>query len=157
MIARPKISRNEWKPAELGAFEVGNFALLSCPGDDLQAWYHATFSGELYRLRGAFWWKEAILPDYASHPIGAASDDKAEKLLCSPNTIYTAMAATMYTIRSTLAEREYDLFEKLTTAGVTVLKHPFRSGRPTKKRFQLSLVQGDMYLFMYAGTFATSA
>ncbi|EGB04582.1 hypothetical protein AURANDRAFT_72486 [Aureococcus anophagefferens] len=32
MIARPKISRNEWKPAELGAFEVGNFALLSCPG-----------------------------------------------------------------------------------------------------------------------------
>merc|ERR1712091_739986 len=32
MIARPKISRNEWKSAELGAFEVGNFALLSCPG-----------------------------------------------------------------------------------------------------------------------------
>ena len=32
MIARPKISRNEWKPAELGAFEVGNFALLSRPG-----------------------------------------------------------------------------------------------------------------------------
>ena len=31
-IARPKISRNEWKPAERGAFEVGNFALLSCPG-----------------------------------------------------------------------------------------------------------------------------
>ena len=29
MIARPKISRNEWKPAERGAFEVGNFALLS--------------------------------------------------------------------------------------------------------------------------------
>ena len=33
MIARPKVSRNEWKPAERGAFEVGNFALLSCPGD----------------------------------------------------------------------------------------------------------------------------
>ena len=32
MIARPKISRNEWKLAELGAFEVGNFAPLSCPG-----------------------------------------------------------------------------------------------------------------------------
>ena len=26
MIARPKISRNEWKTAEIGAFEVGNFA-----------------------------------------------------------------------------------------------------------------------------------
>ena len=32
MIARPKVSRNEWKTAEIGAFEVGNFALLSCPG-----------------------------------------------------------------------------------------------------------------------------
>ena len=31
MIARPKISRNEWETAEIGAFEVGNFALLSCP------------------------------------------------------------------------------------------------------------------------------
>ena len=34
MIARPKISRNEWKPAEIGAFEVGNFALFCCPGGD---------------------------------------------------------------------------------------------------------------------------
>ncbi|KAK7250161.1 hypothetical protein SO694_0000651 [Aureococcus anophagefferens] len=32
MIARPKISRNKWKLAEIGAFEVGNFALLCCPG-----------------------------------------------------------------------------------------------------------------------------
>ena len=36
MIARPKISRNEWKTAEIGAFEVGNFALLSCPAGDLR-------------------------------------------------------------------------------------------------------------------------
>ena len=32
MIARPEISRNEWEMAERGAFQVGNFALLSCPG-----------------------------------------------------------------------------------------------------------------------------
>ena len=32
MIPRPKISRNEWKPTEIGAFEVGNFAPFSCPG-----------------------------------------------------------------------------------------------------------------------------
>ena len=32
MIARPKISRNEWKTAERGAFEVGNFAPFCCPG-----------------------------------------------------------------------------------------------------------------------------
>ena len=31
MIARPKISQNEWKTAEIGAFEVGNFALFCCP------------------------------------------------------------------------------------------------------------------------------
>ena len=31
MIARPRISRNEWNTAEIGAFEVGNFALFSCP------------------------------------------------------------------------------------------------------------------------------
>ena len=37
MIARPKISRNERKPAELGAFEVGKFAPLSCPGGTRRA------------------------------------------------------------------------------------------------------------------------
>ena len=36
MIARPKISRNEWKTAEIGAFEVGNVALFSCPALDLR-------------------------------------------------------------------------------------------------------------------------
>merc|ERR1712091_831378 len=35
MIARPKISRNEWKTAEKGAFEVGNFALFCCPAVDV--------------------------------------------------------------------------------------------------------------------------
>ena len=33
MIARPKISRNERKTAEIGAFEVGNFAPFCCPGE----------------------------------------------------------------------------------------------------------------------------
>jgi hypothetical protein len=32
MIARPKISRNDWNTAERGAFEVGNFAPFSRPG-----------------------------------------------------------------------------------------------------------------------------
>ena len=32
MIARPKISRNEWKTTDIGAFEVGNFAPFCCPG-----------------------------------------------------------------------------------------------------------------------------
>jgi hypothetical protein len=123
--------------------------------EDLQAWYHHTFSNELYRLRGPFWWREAVLPDYKHHNIVQDDDPDedrrkaAERILCSPGTTYTAMAATMYTIRATLAEEEYSLFESLTTTGVSVTKHPFRSGRPSQKTFQLSLVQGDMYLYMY--------
>ena len=123
--------------------------------EDLQAWYHHTFSDELYRLRGPFWWREAVLPDYKHHNIVQDDDPDedrrkaAERILCSPGTTYTAMAATMYTIRATLAEEEYSLFESLTTTGVSVTKHPFRSGRPSQKTFQLSLVQGDMYLYMY--------
>ena len=35
MIPRPKISRNEWKPTEIGAFEVGIFAPFSCPEGDV--------------------------------------------------------------------------------------------------------------------------
>ena len=31
MIARPKISRNEWKTTEIGAFEAGNVALVARP------------------------------------------------------------------------------------------------------------------------------
>mmetsp|Transcript_20151 Transcript_20151/g.24982 ORF Transcript_20151/g.24982 Transcript_20151/m.24982 type:complete len:192 (-) Transcript_20151:1545-2120(-) len=80
------------------------------------------------------------------HPIITNID---EKDLSSPSTTYTAMAATMYTVRGRLAPAEYSLFEQLTTQGAVVLKHPFRTGRPQKKRFQLSLVQGDMYLYMY--------
>ena len=123
--------------------------------EDLQAWYHHTFSDELYRLRGPFWWREAVLPEYKHHNFAQDEDPDedrrkaAERILCSPGTTYTAMAATMYTIRATLAEKEYALFEALTTTGVSVTKHPFRSGRPSKKTFQLSLVQGDMYLYMY--------
>jgi hypothetical protein len=36
MIARPKISRNEWKTTEIGASKVGNFAFFSCPGAHLR-------------------------------------------------------------------------------------------------------------------------
>ena len=47
MIARPKISRNEWKPAERGAFEVANFALLSCPGGDRRSVWACLVCGTL--------------------------------------------------------------------------------------------------------------
>ena len=117
--------------------------------DDLQAWYHNIFHDELYRLKGPFWYKEAALQDYSHHPIKKATPaDTPSSVLCTPDMTYSTMAATMYSIRELLGDPEYALFEKLTADGVTVMKHP-RTGRPQKKLFQLSLVQGDMYLFMY--------
>ena len=32
MIARPKMSQNEWKTTEIRASKVGNFSPFSCPG-----------------------------------------------------------------------------------------------------------------------------
>ena len=35
MIARPKMSQNEWKTIEIRASKVGNLSPFSCPGDTL--------------------------------------------------------------------------------------------------------------------------
>ena len=53
MIARPKISRNEWKTAEIGAFEVGNFALLSCPAEHGHAGVLEVGRREVHGVDGA--------------------------------------------------------------------------------------------------------
>ncbi|KAH8050289.1 hypothetical protein JL722_11495 [Aureococcus anophagefferens] len=57
MIARPKISRNEWKMTEIGASKVGNFAPLSRPGASLkQAQAFGGPSDEMVLIeRGAFY------------------------------------------------------------------------------------------------------
>ena len=34
MIARPKMSQNEWKTTEIRASKVGNVSPFSCPGED---------------------------------------------------------------------------------------------------------------------------
>jgi hypothetical protein len=57
MIARPKISRNERKTTEIGAFEVGNFAPFSCPGAvalDAEWWKGYWYRGQalLGQLKG---------------------------------------------------------------------------------------------------------
>lgn len=117
--------------------------------EDLQAWYHSVFRTELYRTKGPFWHKEALLQDYRRHPMKTVNrNDTPESVLCTPDMTYATMAATMYTIREKLSEEEYRLFEKLTSDGSIILKHG-RKGSPQKKLFQLSLVQGEMYLFMY--------
>jgi hypothetical protein len=41
---------------------------------DLQAWYHSTFHKEVYRLRGPFWFKDAVMPLYVfCYPIDLPS------------------------------------------------------------------------------------
>ena len=40
MIARPKMSQNEWKTTEIRASKVGNFSPFSCPGTDPDAVWH---------------------------------------------------------------------------------------------------------------------
>lgn len=75
-------------------------------------------------------------------------EDTPSSVLCTPDMTYATMAATMYTIREMLEPGEYKLFERLTSEGLSILKQP-RTGRATGKLFQLSLVQGEMYLFMY--------
>ena len=37
MIARPKMSQNEWKTTEIQASKVGNFSPFSCPGEEKEA------------------------------------------------------------------------------------------------------------------------
>ena len=76
MIARRKISRNEWKTTEIGAFEVGNFALFSCPGAERRerARYEALLDGAarggtvggLYAASGFAWLFSAFGLSYAA-------------------------------------------------------------------------------------------
>ena len=59
MIARPKISRNERKTTEIGAFEVGNFAPFCCPGLRMDEAFRANDDGKVVVLidcRGGARW-----------------------------------------------------------------------------------------------------
>jgi len=58
MIARPNISRNESKTADREAFEVGNFALISCPGAHVEI--------HLDGFVQAYWLEAAAFHDEAS-------------------------------------------------------------------------------------------
>eukprot|EP00605_Chrysophyceae_sp_TOSAG23-4_P000065 GSChrysophyteH1.ASY1.ANO1.67.1 assembled CDS len=131
---------------------------------DLQAWYHSLFFEEIYRLRGPFWYREAVLPIYQTKGHNALQAQAMTQLeetalshvLCSPDTSYGDVAGQMYVVQA-LLEMEKDsaalfaLFQELTTKGVQVIKCP-RSGRPARKSFRLSFVEGAIYL-TWAGKF----
>ncbi len=118
---------------------------------DLQAWYHAVFNRDVYRLRGAFWYRDAILPSYrksyslVDHQLSPLEEAALSNVLCSPDTTYGDVAGQMFVMQEVVKPELYDLFQKLSAQGAMITKYP-RQGRPSKKLFRLSYVDGHIYL-----------
>jgi ACT domain-containing protein len=119
--------------------------------NDLQAWYHSAFSNEIYRLKGAFWYRDALLPTYKdsyglveSH-LTPLEEAALSHILCSPGTTYGDVAGQMFTVQAMVDASLYALFSTLCSNGSLATKYP-RSGRPSKKLFRFSFVEGSIYL-----------
>jgi hypothetical protein len=125
--------------------------------NDLQAWYHSIFHEEVYRLRGPFWFRDAVLPvyrkSYAIVDTGMTSLEEAAvaHVLCSPDTTYGDVAGHMFVVQAISTDNEYTLFQSLVSQGFPVIKYP-RMGRPAKKHFRISFVEGSVY-FTWKGKF----
>ena len=68
-------------------------------------------------------------------------------VLCSPDTSYGDVAGQMYIVQALVSSSLYSLFQQLAANGAHVIKYP-RSGRPAKKLFRFSFVEG-MHVCMY--------
>lgn len=135
---------------------------------DLQAWYHALFYQEVhfgfqhhfifllyllqvYRLRGHFWYKDAVLPvykqsyDLIDNALTPLEEAALAHVLCSPDTSYGDVAGQMFVVQALISPRQFTLFQQLAAQGAQVIKYP-RSGRPAKKLFRFSFVEGNIYL-----------
>lgn len=118
---------------------------------DLQAWYHALFHKEVYRLRGHFWYKDAVLPSYRAsydlvdNALTALEEAALAHILCSPDTTYGDVAGQMFVVQNLLSPELNALFNHLATEGQYITKYP-RQGRPAKKMFRFSFVEGNIYL-----------
>eukprot|EP01038_Epipyxis_sp_PR26KG_P013873 gene13873-18606_t len=118
---------------------------------DLQAWYHAVFYQEVYRLRGQFWYKDAVLPvykqsyDLVDNVLTPLEEAALAHVLCSPDTSYGDVAGQMFVVQSLISPKQFALFQQLAAQGAQVVKYP-RSGRPAKKLFRFSFVEGNIYL-----------
>lgn len=118
---------------------------------DLQAWYHALFYQEVYRLRGYFWYKDAVLPTYRAsydlvdNALTTLEEAALAHILCSPDTTYGDVAGQMFVVQKLLSTELFALFNRLATEGILITKYP-RQGRPAKKLFRFSFVEGNIYL-----------
>lgn len=118
---------------------------------DLQAWYHAVFCNEVYRLRGPFWYRDAVLPQYRhsldliDQALTPLEEAALAHVLCSPDTTYGDVAGQMMVVQAVVSPELYSLFQDLSAKGAHVIKCP-RQGRPAKKLFRFSFVEGSVYL-----------
>lgn len=129
---------------------------LANQGLDLQAWYHAIYYKEVYRPRGLFWYRDAVLPTYRSsydlveHSLSALEEAALAHVLCSPETSYGDVAGQMFVVQAVVNRPPlFTLFQKLTAEGMTIAKVP-SSGQISKKLFRFSFVEGSIY-FTWSG------
>lgn len=143
-----KVSNDEYMINDRNRWRLHTASNLD---NDLQAWYHTLFYLEVYRLRGFFWYRDAVLPMYRTSYsiINSGQSTQLEEsvissLLCSPDTTYGDAAGQMYVVQEITTPEEYTLFQTLGTHGVEIIKYP-RMGRPAKKLFRFSFVEGRIY------------
>lgn len=124
----------------------------SSTGKDLQAWYHAVFFREIYRLPGAFWYKDAMLSTYrkAYSPSIDTTLTQLEEaalahVLCSPDTTYGDVAGQMFVVQALTTPEQFQFFQKICADGSAIVKFP-RSGKAGKKMFRFSFVEGNIFL-----------
>ena len=114
--------------------------------NDLQAWYHTAFSTEIYRLRGSFWYRDAVLPSYkesyglVDNNLTPMEEAALSHILCSPGTTYGDVAGQMFSVQAMVGPKLYSLFTNLCSNGAFATKYP-RSGKPSKKLFRFSFVE----------------
>ena len=105
----------------------------------------------MYRLRGHFWYKDAVLPAYKQsydlidNALTPLEEAALAHVLCSPDTSYGDVAGQMFVVQALISPKQFMLFQQLAAQGATVVKYP-RSGRPAKKLFRFSFVEGNIYL-----------
>ena len=97
---------------------------------DLQAWYHAVFYSEVYRLRGPFWYKDALLPSYRTsydivdNTLTPLEEAALAHVLCSPDTVYADVAGQMFVVQALTTPHQFSLFQGLASQGSSVIKYP---------------------------------
>lgn len=103
------------------------------------------------RLRGPFWYRDAVLPvyrnsyDLVDNALTPLEEAALAHVLCSPETSYGDVAGQMFVVQALVKQELFTVFQKLAAQGAQVIKYP-RTGRPAKKMFRFSFVEGNIYL-----------